>query len=124
LLDPLELIEKLAVLVAAPRFHLLHYHGAAWRSDVIPRRIAAVDHVAMTGSPPPCRSAGLSWAALLKRVFALDVLECPRCGGRRRIVGVHTGGERLRALLERRGLGAPSAASRPSRSPPGVAEFT
>jgi hypothetical protein len=30
------------------------------------------------GSPPPFRSAGLSWSALLKRVLALDVLECPR----------------------------------------------
>ena len=54
----------------------------------------------------------------LKRVFALDVLLCPRGGGRRRIVGVYTGGERLRALLERLGLGDCSAARGPSRSPP------
>lgn len=30
-----------------------------------------------------------------KCVFALDVLLCPGCWGRRRIVGVYTGGERL-----------------------------
>jgi Putative transposase len=46
LLDPLELIEKLSVLVAAPRFHLLRFHGgmappAAWRSQVIRRPSAA-----------------------------------------------------------------------------------
>src|SRR5262245_58545078 len=42
LLDPLELIEKLCVLVPAPRTHLLRYHGvlaphAAWPSLVVPR---------------------------------------------------------------------------------------
>lgn len=41
LLDPLELIEKLVVLIPAPRFHLLRFHGvlaphAAWRSEVCP----------------------------------------------------------------------------------------
>jgi hypothetical protein len=133
-LDPLELIEQLVVLIPAPRFHLLRCHGvlaphAAWRSEGVPRPIAAVDHgaeaggagegaVAVTGSPRPCRSAGLSWSALLTRVFALDVLECPRCGGRRRIVAVHTGGEGLRALLERLGLADTSLARAPSRSPP------
>ena len=56
------------------------------------------------------------WSALLKRVFALAVLVCPRCGGRRHIGAVVTAGQRLRALLERLGLGDPAAA--PSRSPP------
>jgi hypothetical protein len=59
-----------------------------------------------------------SWAALLRRVFALDVFQCARCGGRRRLVGVHTGGEPLRALLERLGLVSASPAAEPARSPP------
>ena len=42
LLDPLELIEKLCVLVPAPRTHRLRYHGvlapaAAWRGLIVPR---------------------------------------------------------------------------------------
>ncbi|OLD65161.1 MAG: hypothetical protein AUI47_02765 [Acidobacteria bacterium 13_1_40CM_2_68_5] len=57
-------------------------------------------------------------AALLRRVFAIDVFACPRCGGRRRLVGVHTGGEPLRALLERLGLVSASPSAEPSRSPP------
>jgi solute:Na+ symporter, SSS family len=32
------------------------------------------------------QSESSRWAALLRRVFALDVFQCPRCGGRRRIV--------------------------------------
>lgn len=51
-------------------------------------------------------------------ILALDVLECSRCGGRRRSVAVHPGGEGLRALLERLGLADTSPARAPSRSPP------
>jgi hypothetical protein len=48
LLDPLELIEKLTVLIPSPRFHLLRFHGllaphAAWRSQMIPSLREAVD---------------------------------------------------------------------------------
>ena len=121
LLDPLELIEKLSVLIPAPRFHTLRFHGllaphSSWRSQIIPRPGEAVEQEvgaagkgvesdAGSGSTPPSPSAGLSWAALLKRVFALDVLLCPSCGGRRRIVGVYPGGQRLRELLERLSFG-------------------
>jgi hypothetical protein len=46
---------------------------------------------------PPSPGVGrLSWAALMRRVFALDVLLCPHGGGRRRIVAVYPGGPRLR----------------------------
>src|SRR5207245_5965844 len=43
LLDPLELIEKLTLLIPPPRFHTLRFHGvlaphAAWRSAVVPAR--------------------------------------------------------------------------------------
>jgi hypothetical protein len=84
---------------------------AAGRAAVIPRRPEAVDEGAAAGrsegtgprAEPSPGSLGLPsessmLAALLRRVFALDVFQCPRSGGRRRIVGVHTGGERLRGL--------------------------
>ena len=137
LLDPLELIEKIALLIPPPRFHTLRFHGllgprAAWRSAVIPRRPAAVDEGPTaagrsegTGpraepSPGSLGSPGesSSWAALLRRVFAIDIFHCPRCGGRRRIVGVHTGGESLRGLLERLGFVSASPSAAPARSPP------
>ena len=48
----------------------------------------------------------------MRRVFAVDVLLCPRCGGRRRIVAVYSGGPRLRELLDRLGLSDSPAATR------------
>ena len=41
-----------------------------------------------------------------------------RCGGRRRIVGVHPGDERVRVWLERLGLDRAPPSAAPSRSPP------
>ena len=52
--DPLELIEKLVVLVLAPRTHLLRYHGvltpaAAWGSLSVPRPAEGVDQEVRAG---------------------------------------------------------------------------
>ena len=47
---------------------------------------------------------------LMKRVFARDVLSCPRCSGRLRIVATITQPEAIRAILECVGL--------PARAPP------
>ena len=141
LLDPLELIEKIALLIPPPRFHTLRFHGvlgpaAGWRSAVIPRRPAAVDDGPPAAGPsggtgplaePSAGSWGApskrsSWAARLRQVFALDVFLCPRGGGRRRIVGVHTGGESLRGVLARLGLVRASPSTDASRSPPRATE--
>ena len=42
----------------------------------------------------------LGWADLLRRVFAIDVLECPRCGSRMRWLSVVHPPEATRAILE------------------------
>jgi hypothetical protein len=54
--------------------------------------------------------AVLSWAELIRRVFAVDVLECPRCGGRMRILAAIQTPGAIRDILEHLGL--------PSRAPP------
>ena len=78
LLDPMGLIEKLTLLIPPPRF--------PGRSEA-----EAEGPPAAVGSP---RESASRWAALLRRVFALDLFACPRCGGRRRLVGVHPGASR------------------------------
>lgn len=106
LLDPLELLERLAALVPPPRRPLLAYHGllaphAEWRSAIVPTP-AASGAAAVTGPADGARwqAAGRrSWATLLRRVFAIQVLVCERCGGPRRILGALTEPHAVRRVL-------------------------
>ena len=101
LFDPVELLERLAVLTPRPRINLILYHGvlaprAAWRSLVVGHVEAAGPGDGGTdGVPDPCESShcprGLGsarWAELMRRSFGFDVLACPRCGGRLRLIAL------------------------------------
>lgn len=59
---------------------------------------------------PDLRPRRLAWAELLRRVFAVDVLECPRCGGRMRLLAAIQPPDASQAILECLEL--------PSRAPP------
>jgi hypothetical protein len=81
LLDPLGLLARLAALVPPPRRPLVAYHGvlaprARWRAALVPTPSPAA---ARAAAPVSCR---WPWAPLLRRVFALEVLVCPRGGAR------------------------------------------
>jgi hypothetical protein len=56
----------------------------------------------------------VDWPTLLRRTFAVDVLECPSCHGRMRILGSYTDAEQARAILGH--LGLPSAAPTAARA--------
>jgi hypothetical protein len=78
--DPLTFLERLAALVPRPRSHLLTYHGvlapaASCRDLVVPAPAPATPSTAADRERPPLsKRKRLSWAELLKRVFAIDVL--------------------------------------------------
>jgi hypothetical protein len=57
-----------------------------------------------------------SWAALMHRAFAIDVLACPRCGGRLRLIATLHDPAVIRKILAHVGL-APSGPS-PGPAPP------
>jgi hypothetical protein len=52
----------------------------------------------------------MTLSELLRRVFALDVLECPRCGGRMRILAAIHSPDATHAIL--------GCLDLPSRAPP------
>lgn len=97
-LTALELTRRLAALVPPPRVHLVHFAGvfapgAKLRRQVIPAP-PELPPPAPTASPdltpgPARRKSRLDWAALLRRVFAVDVLLCP-CGGQRQVLAFLT----------------------------------
>jgi hypothetical protein len=118
-LSPLELIEKLAALVPPPRVNLVRYHGvlaahAKDRDKIVPKKPDA-DELRETRGASRNR---LLWAALLARVFAIDVTKCPKCCGRLRLVAAITDAAAAKRYLDHVGLPSDVPALAPARAPP------
>src|SRR2546422_1903286 len=137
-MEPLELLAKLSALVPAPRAHLVRYSGvlapaSKWRPLIVPEpailstippdtadatQRSRTDSTATPAAtaqealqPGPCRHGrNYTWAELMKRVWELDVLECPRCRGRMKIVAAIHSPNAIQKILNCLGL--------PSRAPP------
>lgn len=139
-LQPTELLRRLATLVPPPRRHLVRYHGvfgpnSAWRAEIVPRPPQA-GAVAGPAQPPPAvrapprrgpaaegpspaRQTRIPWSELLLRVFREDVLHCP-CGGRRVVLAFVSDEKVVKAILEHLGLptsGPPVAPARRNEQP-------
>lgn len=126
LFEPVEFLEKLAALIPRSRANLVLYHAvlaphARWRPRVVlpersdpsaPGLASAPD--ASDGSPPAprARPRHWAWAQLMQRAFGIDVLACPRCGGRLRLLATVDDPHVIRAILE--SLGVPAEASPPA----------
>jgi hypothetical protein len=61
--------------------------------------------------------ARLDWADLLRRTFAIEVLQCGRCGGKRRVLA-HVTGTGVEAILDHLGLPSRSPRLARARGPP------
>ena len=130
--DPVEFLGRLAVLVPRPRVNLILYYGvlgarAAWRREVVPRPPSRQDPVAVDPVEDGCLGAkqdaarqarGQRWADLMRRTFAFDVLACPRCGGRLRLMAIIGEAAVIRRILRHLGLPTDLPVARPARAPP------
>ena len=128
--DPLTFLERLVALVPHPREHQWTYFGvlapaSPLRDAVVPRRTVPSPGPGI-GEPEadPCANAQRqSWAELLQRTFAVDVLRCPTCGGRRHRVATLTDPLVARRILQRSLSSpgpprrAPTPRARPTRAP-------
>ena len=122
--DPQTFIERLAALVPHPRAHQLGYQGVlapafALRDLVVPKRAPAPSShpcgpLAPNSPAAPSASARSrsTWAELLRRVFALDVLTCPHCGGPRSLIAQLTAPVVVRKILTH--LGHPTEPPAPN----------
>ncbi|HEY6427933.1 MAG TPA: transposase, partial [Acidimicrobiales bacterium] len=134
--DPIEFLGRLAVLVPRPRINLLLYHGvlgprAAWRADVVRRQKseAGRDAELKESATEQAREADLTetarrqargqcWASLMARTFGFDVLACPRCGGRLRLVALIEEAAVISRILRHLGVPTEIPAPRLARAPP------
>jgi hypothetical protein len=132
-LTPDELLAKLATLVPPPRVHGLRYHGvfaphARLRSRVAPEPVSqpAAPQLPAPPSPPskvidhllPLRTYRVPWADLLKKVFAIDVLACPECGGRLRLIAFIAEATVARRILDHLGFDSTGPPVAPARDEP------
>jgi hypothetical protein len=131
--EPLELLERLAAMTPRPETNLLICHGllaarARWRARVVaygrvapeltvlaPPLVAGAEG-ASEGTKAKTGSRAWSWAALMHRAFAIDVLECPHCGGRLRLIATLHDPAVIRKLLAR--LRMASSGPSPGPAPP------
>jgi hypothetical protein len=120
--EPEDFIARLAALVPKPRAHLIRYHGvfapaSPDRPWVVPAtRAAANDHGEASVSDP---RRGLTWAQRLKRVFALEIETCRRCGGRLRVIARIEAPATIERILAHLGREAePLDPAHPSHAPP------
>ena len=112
---PLEFMQRLAALVPRPRLHLIRFHGvlapnAKWRSKIIPSPPEPATEPSCDDAHAQGAPARMSWARLLKRVFDIDIEQCPNCGGALKIITAIEDPPVIIKILTHLGL--------PTRAPP------
>ena len=130
ILEPHELLRRLATLAPPPRHHLVRYHGvfgpaSRWRREIVPAPPEAKGTCAPlrseSQSPEPMAethaapTSRIRWADLLLKVFREDVLSCP-CGGRRVVLALVTEKKVIHAILDHLGLPTTGPPIAPARS--------
>jgi len=104
--DPLEWIARITAHIPRKGAKQVIYYGSysqAWRGRERRQGISS------TGSVPPSRDEDSSscsirrrrlWAILLKKVWDIDALMCPKCGGRMKAISVIERPSVIRRILE------------------------
>jgi hypothetical protein len=136
-MSPLEFMQRLTALIPRPRLHLIRFHGvlapnAKLRPQIIPSSERQAGNVPVPGfpsapvnanntandhrnAPPHSAPARISWARLLKRVFAIDMEHCPQCGGSLTIIAAIVDPIVIAKILSHLGLSARAPPRSPAR---------
>jgi hypothetical protein len=128
-LEPRELLRRLATLVPPPRAHLVRYHGvfgpaSSWRAEVVPAAPPPVCPAAVKpkdapvlepeDKPPRRPDSRIPWSELLLRIFREDILACP-CGGRRKVIAFISQRPVIEQILSHLGLPTTVPPTAPAR---------
>ena len=127
--DSAEFLARVIMHIPEPKRHLVRYYG--WYSNVSrgKRRKAGREHEktagTVTGPPSPtaraegrdARALRRSWAQLIKRIYEVDPLVCPSCGGTMKVIAFITEHAVVDAILRH----LAKTETRSPRGPPGAA---
>ena len=110
-MSPLEFMQRLAALIPRPRLNLIRFHGvlapnAKLRAEIIPDGKKSKPSDANDDAPHSAASVRISWARLLKRVFDIDIEQCPHCGGALKIIAAILEKAAITKILDHLGLPA------------------
>jgi Putative transposase len=121
-MDPLSLLCRLAASVPPPRLHTVRYAGvlaaaSPWRWRIVPKPPPLTQASGEPQTPP--RAGGYRpWAELLARTFGVDVLACPKCQGRMRLLAMVTDPTSIARYLAAIGEATEVPRHSPNRGPP------
>ncbi len=97
--EPHALIARLAAIVPAPYLQLRRFHGVFGPHHHLRALIVPTPAVDSPVPVAPKRPKRMTWADLLMRVWAIDALKCPHCGGRMRVVAAIHEPDAITAIL-------------------------
>jgi Putative transposase len=106
-----------AVVTAAEHLGAAPIERSARVMEAVPSGRATPDPTSDPGRSAR-RGSNWLWAQLMQRTFGFDVLACPRCGGRFRLVALIEHAEAVRRILRHLGLPTEVPPPRPARAPP------
>lgn len=125
-MQPLELVEKIASLIPRPRVHLTRFHGVLaphykFRARIVPAPTSKLaEPISQIAADDGKAKKRMPWARLLARVFNIDVEICPSCGGKMRIIAAIEEPPIIRKILDHLGLSTKPPPIHPARGPPGT----
>jgi hypothetical protein len=123
--EPLAFVERLAALIPRPHKNLVIYSGVLAPNAKLRRKVVAYGvprDLATRGAGEgtrPCeptvasdaattvgerRRPNYAWADLMRRAFGVDVLQCPHCGDRLKLLAAVMSPPAIRAILASLGL--------------------
>ncbi len=123
-LSPLDFLSRLASLVPRPRVNLTRFHGvfaphSKHRSLVVPKPPNPQEEKTKNLEP---NKRAMTWAQRLKRVFNIDIEQCPECGGKVKIIACIEDPKVIAEILDHLGLDSVPPTAFPARAPPGDKE--
>lgn len=108
-IDAMDYVARVLAQIPPPRKHLVRYHGRYSNAARGKRRGAVAGQASTTeaecGDPaeapaPAVSAARKRWADLLRRVYEVDPLVCPRCASTMRVVSFITQPHVIKRILE------------------------
>ena len=113
ILPPLDFLAEFTQHIPAKGSHLIRGHrpkvGRGWYSNKsrgMRKKAEAEASAGPSSEPPAAARCSQTWAMLIKRVYEVDPLSCPQCGGQMKVVAFlePSQGEVIEEILRHCGL--------------------